>query len=133
MRIGCDTGFLVDPARGNEVVTSLAAETQPDEDVLLVFSVVNIFEFLHYSYRTGQADTGRRVIVELQDNPTSLVLNVDVTIAERAAGYRHGLGLHSSDALIVATFVGANCDTMITTDHFLEIAARQGIIKVVFL
>ncbi|MFN3422640.1 MAG: type II toxin-antitoxin system VapC family toxin [Armatimonadota bacterium] len=53
--------------------------------------------------------------------------------AERSAGYRHGLGLSTVDAIILATAVEEGCDEILTTDRDFIVAANQGIIGVKLL
>jgi hypothetical protein len=53
--------------------------------------------------------------------------------AERAAGYRHGLGLSTVDSIIPATFVIGQCDLPVTADSDFHIVSQQNIVEVELL
>ena len=61
------------------------------------------------------------------------VAPVSVGISARSAGYRHGMGLPTVDAVILSTFVERACSRMLTTDSHFHIVHEQKVLEVEFL
>lgn len=133
MNIGCDTGVLIAALYGHQRIAEICARFPNEFEVLLVFSSISIFELLAHSFRLGRAEEGRGLIHELHAAPWVQLVPIRAATAERAAGLKHGLGLHASDALILAALVEAQCEVMLTKDRHFEIAAQQGLLRVEFL
>lgn len=132
IRIGCDTGVFIAANEGQERIRKVL-NGDPSGVGIMVVSAAAVFELLHHYYRTSRADAGKIAVAELLENPAVEVISVTADIAQRAAGYRHGMGLPSMDSLILATFVESNCDLMLTADHDFEVVGRSRIINVEFL
>jgi len=97
---------------------------------LLIVSTVVLHELLVLYYREGKSEIGRRFVSRLQKSPWVRIVPVSISIAEKSAGYRHGLGLSTFDSFILATSVEENCDELLTTDRHFVTADSQGIVKV---
>jgi predicted nucleic acid-binding protein len=96
-------------------------------------SVISINEVLVVLYRQGklaEADGFRSLIYS---SPWVHIVPVSISIAEKSAGYRHGLGLSTVDSIILATAVEENCGELLTTDRRVVAADSQGIVKVTLL
>jgi predicted nucleic acid-binding protein len=98
-----------------------------------VLSTLTINELLTHYYKRGRGAEAKQFIVLIGSLDNARFVPVDETIAEHSAGYRHGLGIPTVDSVILATFVDAGCDLMLTTDPHMQRADAQGIIKVVLL
>ncbi|MEA3345218.1 MAG: PIN domain-containing protein [Chloroflexota bacterium] len=64
----------------------------------------------------------------LQELTNVAIEPVTLQVAERGAGYRHGLGMSTADALILATFVLTACDLVLSRDEDFKPPAEQGLI-----
>ena len=102
-----------------------------DED--LVLSTLSICEFLVYYFKRGQGDAARALIEQIRGLDHAHFVGVDETIAERAAGYRYGLGIPTVDSLILATFVEQGCDLVLSVDGHFAFAGERGVVKVEML
>ena len=131
-RIGADTGFLIGVAQDNPVSLTFWEGILRGEDELLV-PTISIAEFLTYFFRRGKGEMAEAFVQLLLSLPNARIVPLSLQIAKRAARYRHGLGLHVVDAVIVATFVEHECQKMLTTDAHFNRAHQQGIIEVVLL
>jgi len=58
---------------------------------------------------------------------------VSEAVADRAAGYRHGLGLPTVDSLILASFVEENCELVLSVDGYFRMAGERGVAQVSML
>ncbi|MFN4179133.1 MAG: type II toxin-antitoxin system VapC family toxin [Armatimonadota bacterium] len=128
-RKGCDSGFFLLLGTGHPLAQQVwyAAVTGNFE---LVMSTLSIHEVLVIHFRRGktrEANGFRKLIYSV---PWLRVVPVSAKIAERSAGYKHGLGLSTVDSIILATAVEEGCDEILTTDRDFITAANQGIIKV---
>ncbi len=127
MRIGVDTGFflaLVEDEPTAKIYWDEIVAEQSD----LVLSVLTVHELLVYFYKRGKADLVREWLTLIRALDNVQILPVTEDIAQRAAGYRHGLGIPTVDSLIVATLIIANCELVLSRDQDFERAARQGLI-----
>jgi Predicted nucleic acid-binding protein, contains PIN domain len=100
---------------------------------LLIVSTLVLHELLVLYYREGKPEIGRRFVSRLQKSTWVHIVPVSISIAEKSAGYRHGLGLSTVDSVILATVVEENCDELLTTDRHFVAADSQGIVKVTLL
>lgn len=132
MTLGGDTGFLVrviegfsDAASFWEQVTTGASD--------LVLSCLSINELLTHYYKRGRGDEAKEMIALIAALGNGWFVAADRAIAERSAGYRYSLGIPTVDSVILATFVEAGCDLMLTTDPHMQRADPQGIVKVLLL
>ena len=132
MKIGADTGFLIGLVEDNPVVQRhwqdiLSGRSQ------LILSVLSINELLTYCYKRGTGDLARQVIKWLKELTSVRIEPVTLEMAEKGAGYRHGLGMSTADAVILATFVLMACDLVVSKDKDFQPAATQGIITLELL
>lgn len=132
MKIGADTGFLIGLVEDNPVVQRhwqdiLSGRSQ------LILSVLSINELLTYCYERGTGDLARQVIKWLKELTSVRIEPVTLEMAEKGAGYRHGLGMSTADAVILATFVLMACDLVVSKDKDFQPAATQGIITLELL
>lgn len=132
IRIGCDTGVFTATDLFEQRVEAIEAGSPLDE-VRLSVSSLSLFELLSYYYRIGDADEGRTIVARISANPSVEIHSVDPQVAQRAAGLRHGIGLHSLDALILSTFIENGCDLMWTRDHHFEKVQQSNLIRIEFL
>ncbi|MCS7191802.1 MAG: type II toxin-antitoxin system VapC family toxin [Armatimonadetes bacterium] len=128
-RKGCDTSFFRALMNGHPDAVSIWREAVHSK-LLLVVSTITVNELLTLYYRHGESETGRRIIARLIKAAWVRLIPVSIQIAFRSAGYRHGLGLSTVDAIILATVVEEGCDEILTTDRHFIIAENQGVIKV---
>jgi predicted nucleic acid-binding protein len=91
-----------------------------------VVSVLTIGEILYLSYRAGKPDQGHKMVKGIET--ACAVKLVDQGITEKAARLEHRHGLPFVDALILATFIIAECKEIHTTDrkHFKKMG-REGL------
>jgi len=129
MILGGDTGFLIGVIERQKVVLEYWQQVLDGQSVLFV-STISINELLTYYYKRGKGDMAKKLIEEVQLLGNAIFVPVSKEIAERSAGYRHGLGIPTVDSIILATFVQHSCDAALTTDSHLEVAVKQGIIKI---
>lgn len=127
MKIGADTGFLIglvedDPVARRHWDSILRGQDQ------LVLSVMSVNELLTYCYKRGTGDLAKQAMEWLQELTNVAIEPVTLQVAERGAGYRHGLGISTPDALILATFILTECDLVLSRDKDFQLAAEQGII-----
>ena len=122
---------LIDPEPWRRRLDQLRADAG-EVGVTIVISAVSLFELLRWSFRRGNSNEARESILALRENPVVEIRPLTIEIAERAAGFAHGLGLHTSDALILATCVDCGCEVLLTTDRQFEVV-ENSIIKVEFL
>jgi predicted nucleic acid-binding protein len=131
-RKGCDSGFFILLGAGDPKVQQIWQDAASGQ-FELVMSVISINEVLVVLYRQGklaEADGFRSLIYS---SPWVHIVPVSVSIAEKSAGYRHGLGLSTVDSIILATAVEENCGELLTTDRHFVAADSQGIVKVTLL
>jgi len=100
------------------------------EKHIFIVPVVAISELLSHAYRVGKPEAGREIKTLCLVSPFMEIKEIDLTIAEKAAGYKHGLGLSMLDSLILATSVCSNADILVTGDSDYDIAQTQNIINV---
>lgn len=127
MKIGADTGFLVGLVEDDPVASRYWDSILKGQDQL-VLSVMSINELLTYCYKRGTGHLGKRAIEWLQELANVSIEPVTLQIAEMGAGYRHGLGMSTADALVLATFVLTGCDLVLSRDEDFKLPAEQGII-----
>jgi len=129
MILGGDTGFLIGVVEQQKVALEYWQQVLDEQSVLFV-STISINELLTYYYKRGKGDMAKKLIEDVQLLGNTIFVPVSKEIAERSAGYRHGLGIPTVDSIILATFVQHSCYIVLTTDSYLEVASKQGIIKI---
>lgn len=132
MILGGDTGILFGLAEGTEATSRHWQRIAAGEDDLLL-SPLPLCEFLVHQYKRGKGDAARRFLTRVCDVAHVHVVPLEGAIAERAAGYRHGLDLPTVDAFIPATFVSQGCDLVLSTDRHFQFAGERGIVPVEML
>ena len=128
-RKGCDSGLFLLVGTGHQLAQQIW-----DEAALghceLIMSTLTIHEVLVIHFRRGKAKEADKFRMLIYSSPWLRIVPVSAKVAERSAGYRHGLGLSTVDAIILATAVEESCDEILTTDRHFLVAENQGIIKV---
>lgn len=132
MILGGDTGILFGIAQSADSAMIHWQRVGAGSDRLLL-SPLSLCEFLVHQYKRGQGDTAREFLARICTVEHVHVVDVDQAIAERAAGYRHGLNLPTVDSVILATFVSQGCDLVLSTDGHFQLAGERGIIPVEML
>ncbi|MGQ9627610.1 MAG: type II toxin-antitoxin system VapC family toxin [Anaerolineae bacterium] len=127
MLIGGDTGFIIDIAEGKGYALEKWAQVVEGR-VDLALSVVSINELLVYFYKRGKAESAGELLALMKALGNVHFWPVTEEIAERSAGYRYGLGMPAVDSLILATFVIAGCDLVLSADKHFHKAAEQKIV-----
>ncbi len=100
MKIGADTGFfiaLIDGAATAQTYWNEVISEQSD----LILSVLTVHELLVYFYKQGKGDLAAEWLAFLRSLDNVQILTVTEEIAQRSAGYRHGLGIPTVDSLII--------------------------------
>jgi len=132
MLLGADTGFFIQLKNGHPTASTIWAQVI-DETVKLVVSTVSINELLVHYYRRGKSNEARELLAQMRMLGNIHFVPVTEEIAERSAGYRCGLNLHTIDSLILATFVLRGCEQIVTTDEDFKIVEEQKICKIMLL
>ena len=132
MRIGGDTGLLIGAIEQADSALAYWQNVLSGEHELAM-STLTICELLAHYYKRGKGETARKLTREIRALSNVQFVPVDHRIAERAAGYRYGLGIPTVDATVLATCVEVGCDLVLTTDSHFQIAADQGIANIEFV
>jgi predicted nucleic acid-binding protein len=132
MKIGADTGFLIALIQDHPKALDYWRQILRG-DSFLVLSVLSANELLTYCYRKGSGDLAKQIIDRLKSLTTVSIEPVTLEMAEKGAGFRHGLGMSTADAIILATFVLIGCDLILTKDNDFQRAKEQGILPVEWL
>ena len=127
MKIGADTGFLIALVEDEPVAHRHWDNMLKGQDQL-VLSVMSVNELLTHCYKRGTGDLAKQAVKWLQELANVAIEPVTLPVAKRGAGYRHGLGMSTADALILATFVLTECDLVLSYDEDFKLPAEQGII-----
>lgn len=83
-------------------------------------SVITLTEVLTHPKRTGNIRLEHGYLEILSDNQNMLLLDVDATIADRAASLRAQYNLRTPDAIQIATALTAGCETFLINDRDLR-------------
>jgi predicted nucleic acid-binding protein len=129
MLLGADTGFFVAYANNHPRALEIWQQLISGLHTLVV-STLTISEILVYFYQRGEGDKGQEWVELMTGSESIQVAPVSIGIAARSAGYRHGLGLPTVDAVILSTFVERACDRMLTTDSHFHIANEQKVLEI---
>lgn len=92
--------------------------------------VTVVFELTRKLLKQGRSYEARELMEMCQLHPRLEVVNLDISIATRAAHYPCGLNLSTADSIILATAVEAGCPYLVSGNAHFDIAEEQGIIKV---
>lgn len=128
-RKGCDSGFFLLLGTGHQLAQQIWREATL-RHCELVMSTLSIHEVLVIHFRRGKVKEANKFLRLIYSAPWLRIVPVSVKIGERSAGYRHGLGLPTVDAIVLATAVEEGCDEVLATDSHFLIVQNQGIIKV---
>ncbi len=131
-RKGCDSGFFILLGAGDPKVQQIWQDAALGQ-FELVMSVISINKVLVILYRQGKLAEVDRFRSLVYSSPWVRIVPVSIAIAEKSAGYRHGLELSTVDSIILATVVEENCDELLTTDRHFAVAESQDIVKVSLL
>jgi len=130
MIVGTDTGYFIHQVNGHARALQLWRELEAGQHIFIV-STLTLNELLVYSYKRGiHQERAKQWLSLLQETNRIEVVPVSIPIALRSAPYRYSLGLSTIDAIILATFVEAGCQFMITADGDFQTAHQQNLIKV---
>ncbi len=132
MALGADTGFFVKLEEKNLEALRLWDEIIEEKNDLVI-STLSINELLVYFYRKGKTERIKELLALIISLGNIKFIAVTEEIAEKSAGFRHGLGLHTVDSIILASFKMRGCELILTTDSAFQIASEQNIINVLFL
>ncbi len=132
MIFGADTGLLFALLEGNPIALTHWQRVLSGQD-RMVLSTVCVTEILVHAFRRGTGELAQEIIVLLQRLDNVSIEPVTLEVAERAARYRHGLGLSTADAMILATAVLAQADALLTRDSDFRVVADQQVMAVQFL
>ena len=133
MKIGLDTGFLINIAKKDKKALQLAKDWREERDIL-VLSSISIAEILRYFHKqepglvkAGHSEAAPDKVVnnrkmEIYKYIDKLIeafeiVDVNITIAKKAASLSHGTGIHMLDSLILATMLEKECDAFYTYDN----------------
>jgi predicted nucleic acid-binding protein len=121
--VGLDTGYFVGLIQGEKNIISHWQSLKSGEIIPYV-SVLTLGELLYLTIRAGKPEQGRKMIEGIEK--TSMVVNVDRQIVERAATLKGGHGIPYVDSIIIASFLENGCKEIHTKDrkHFREIKAK---------
>jgi predicted nucleic acid-binding protein len=121
--VGLDTGYFVGMIQGEEGIVAHWEKLKTGE-VIPYVSVLTLGELLYLTIRIGKPDQGRKMIGGIER--TSVVIDVDRRIAERAATIKAGRGIPYVDSIIIASFLQNGCKEIHTKDgnHFGEIKTK---------
>ena len=128
-RKGCDSGFFLLLGTGYLTAQQIWLEAASG-GCELVMSTLSIHEVLVIHYRRGKVKEAREFRRLIYSAPWLRIVPVFPSIAERSAGYRHGLNLPTVDAIILATAVEEGCEEILTTDRDFLAAHDRGVINV---
>lgn len=132
MLLGADTGFFVKLEEKNlEALRLWDGVIEGKEDLMI--STLSINELLVHFYRRGKSEKAKELLALTRSLGNIEFISVTEEIAEKSAGFRHGLGLHTVDSIILASFKIRGCELLVTTDPAFQIANEQNIINVLFL
>ena len=141
MKIGLDTGVLINIAKKDNKALQLAKDWREKRDIL-VLSSISIAEILRYFHKQelglvkagpGEAGGSAKVVnnrkMKIYKYIDKLmdafeVVDVNITIAKKAASLSHGTGIHMLDSLILATMLEKECDAFYTYDS--DFSAYEG-------
>ncbi len=116
--IGADTGFFYLLREGNRETLRLFK----DNDIAL--SILTIFELRHQALKGGgMAWPETQELLE----KSTIVIDIDKEIAEKAAHISHGTGIPAIDSLILSSLLAAGCKRIYTTDADFEFYVKKGI------
>jgi len=132
MKIGIDTGFLIGLLKDDPLVLQYWQEVLQGQSQL-VLSVLSINELLAYCYKRGTGDTAKRIVDLLIKLASVMIEPVTLEAASMGAAYRHGMGMATVDAIILATVVQCGCDLVLSKDQDFLLPAEQGVIKLILL
>ena len=117
MKIGLDTGVLVNIAKKDKRALQLAKDWREKRDIP-VLSVISITEILRYLHKQELMTDKKTETYKYIDKLTEAfeVVDVNINIAKKAASLSHGTGIHLLDSLILATMLEKECDIFYTYD-----------------
>jgi len=133
MIIGIDTGVLLKIAGKNKKLLQLIEDWTEKKDRIIV-SAVSIAEILRFFHKqelglvkAGPSEAAPDKVVnnrkmEIYKYIDKLIeafeiVDVNITIAKKAAALSHGTGIHMLDSLILATMLEKECDAFYTYDN----------------
>ncbi|MBU0478962.1 type II toxin-antitoxin system VapC family toxin [bacterium] len=140
MKIGLDTGVLINIAKKDNKALQLAKDWREKRDIL-VLSSISIAEILRYFHKQelGLVKAGHSEAVPdkvVNNRKMGMykyidklieafeIVDVNITIAKKAASLSHGTGIHLLDSLILTTMLEKECDAFYTYDS--DFSAYKG-------
>jgi len=85
-----------------------------------ITSPVTLAECVTLPIRLGQIELRQRFTDLLTDTDGILLVNIDISVAQRAAELRIQYGLKLPDALQIAVAIAAGCEAFLTNDFTLK-------------
>lgn len=129
MLIGADTGLMVKIFQGEEQALKIFEAVKDCHSTVLI-SVVSINELLYFAYKRGKGKETEKLIALFSILPGIEIKEVTPEIAKISAGYRYSLAIPTIDSIILATFLKAKCDLIVSTDKHFRIAQSKKLTKV---
>ncbi|OPY60028.1 MAG: tRNA(fMet)-specific endonuclease VapC [Syntrophorhabdaceae bacterium PtaU1.Bin034] len=123
--VGLDTGYFVGIIQGEKNIID-HWKTLRENEIMPYVSVLTLGEILYLTIRVGKPDQGRKMIEGIEK--TSVIIDVDKKIVERAASLKGGSGIPYVDSIVIASFLENGCKELHTKDrnHFQRIK-RKGL------
>jgi|SRR5208282_2674063 predicted nucleic acid-binding protein len=123
--IGIDTGFFIELIRGNKRSSEVWNEILDGEDS--VVSCISLYELKKLALKGSIDNHAVDTLLEAIKNICHIAWLDDSEIFMTAANLSHGLGLHMSDAFILAGFIRYNATTIYTVDPHLCLYKKKGV------
>jgi len=123
--IGIDTGFFIELIKGNKQTLKVWNEILDGEDSIV--SCISLYEMKKLALKGSIDGHSADTLLEAIKNICHIAWLDDVEIFMTAANLSHGLGLHMSDAFILAGFVKYNAMTIYTVDPHLCLYKKKGV------
>jgi predicted nucleic acid-binding protein len=113
--IGLDTGFFFLLSDADSAATHLLERiTETDEDAAV--SSIAIYEVVRHGMRGALPSNVVDLLIDNVADAFTLAGVDDLAVLRRAAGIRHGMGIHMADALIAASLERVGCTVFYTTN-----------------
>jgi len=112
--------YYVEAVAGFAEVARLVFVLIGEGQIQGVVSPVNLAECVTLPIKLGNVNLRQTFTALLTNTEGILLVNIDATIAQRAAELRIQYGLKLPDALQVATAIAAGCEVFLTNDVALK-------------
>ena len=127
-----DTNILLNAKNGSEPHSAESAHILDEVEkgsIKAIISVISVAELCAGYYSQGDMGGKEELLAHLISSNGFLVADVDLKVADSAAGIRNATGLRLPDALIVATGLANGANYVVT--HDLELKKASGYLEAV--